>query len=46
MKIIVALSVLTPDERTEALAIAGQTYCRDCGYPTPPDGHCHCTNDE
>jgi hypothetical protein len=46
MDIIRILAALTPGERVEALALAGMTYCPDCGYPTPPSGICHCRNDE
>lgn len=46
VKIIIALTPLTPDERAEIIAWAKQTFCLECGYPTPPSGVCHCRADD
>lgn len=45
-KIVLALFPLSPEQRVEALLMSGWFYCHDCGYPPPPDGPCHCQNDE
>lgn len=40
------MSMLKPDERAEVIRWVGDCYCLHCGYPPPPGGICHCTNDE
>ena len=47
MQIIQVLCGLTPEDRVEALALIGNTYCLGCGYPVPQEGeYCNCKIDE
>jgi hypothetical protein len=38
VKVLHALTVLTPAERVFVMDMIAECYCLGCGYPAPPDG--------